>query len=299
MISLNNSSSMVEEAKKAKRKFNPFVNMLISILLIIAAEIITFIPIMTLSFLAAFITNGNSRVFTSDTSIYIISLFSTVSLIIICILYAKWVEVRALPSIGITKKRFIINYSKGLLIGFLMLSALVAILVISGQLTFYSISFAQLPLIFLFSLGYIIQGASEEFLCRGVLMTAISARNGVPLGILLNSLLFGLLHFFNPGFNILSFVNIVLVGIFFSLYAYVNDNIIGVCAIHSMWNFAQGNIYGISVSGNALTPSLLKVGSFKKSLLSGGSFGAEGGLICTVVLIIAISLIVFMPKKTT
>lgn len=299
MISFNKSSSMVEAAKRAKRSFNPVVNMLISILLIITAEIITFVPIITISFLAAFITNGNSRVFTSDTSIYITSLFSTISLIIICLLYTRWVEVRSLHSIGITKKRFITNYSIGLLIGFCMLSALVALLVISGQLTFYSISFGQLPLIFLFFLGYIVQGASEEFLCRGILMTAISARNGVPLGILLNSILFGLLHFFNPGFSLLPFLNIVLVGVFFSIFSYVNDNIIGACAIHSMWNFAQGNIYGISVSGNTLTPSLLKIDVLKESLLSGGSFGAEGGLICTVVLIISISLIVFMPKKNT
>ena len=38
------------------------------------------------------------------------------------------------------------------------------------------------------------------------------------------------------------------------------NSIWGICAIHSMWNFAQGNIFGISVSGAKSQVSLF---SFK------------------------------------
>lgn len=179
-----------------------------------------------------------------------------------------------------------------------MFSAVVLILMISGQLSFVKVTLSSLPLIIIFFIGFMIQGASEEFLCRGFLLTSIAAKNGIILGIILNSCLFGFLHIFNSGFSILPMINIILVGIFFSVYAYRTDNIIGVCAIHTMWNFAQGNIYGILVSGMNIGPSILKVNSFSDSLLSGGNFGAEGGLACTIVLIISTLLVVFIPKKS-
>ena len=107
---------------------------------------------------------------------------------------------------------------------------------LSGQLSFISITLSSIPIIIIFFLGFIVQGASEEFLCRGFLLNSIAAKNGIILGIILNSCLFGFLHIFNAGFSLLPLINIILVGVFFSVYAYRTDNIIGVCVIHYMWN---------------------------------------------------------------
>ena len=244
------------------------------------------------------VKNSGMSMTMDNPALSLINLFSTGFLIIICILYCKFSEKRNLRSMGLIKKGALKEYGIGLIVGLIMFSAIVLILMLSGQLSFVSVTMSSLPIIIIYFIGFMIQGASEEFLCRGFLLTSIAAKNGIILGIILNSCLFGFLHLFNAGFSILPLINIILVGIFFSVYAYRTDNIIGACAIHSMWNFAQGNIYGILVSGMNIGPSIFKVNNFSESLLSGGAFGAEGGLACTIVLIISTLLVIFVPRAS-
>jgi membrane protease YdiL (CAAX protease family) len=105
-----------------------------------------------------------------------------------------------------------------------------------------------LPIIVLL-FGFVVQGATEEILCRGWLMPILSARYNLWVGILVSSSLFGLLHAVNPGVTVFAVVNIVLVGIFFSLFALRQGSLWGVCALHSIWNWLQGNFFGFEVSG--------------------------------------------------
>ncbi|MEW8994062.1 lysostaphin resistance A-like protein [Clostridium sp.] len=293
----NTSSVMIEEAKKAEHKHNPFLNLLISILLILVSQVILILPMAIIGIIIAVKNNGLSMTM-DNPALNLINLFSTGFLIIICILYCKFSEKRNLRSMGLIKKGAFKEYGIGLIVGLIMFSAIVLILMLSGQLSFVSVTLSSLPIIIICFIEFMIQGASEEFLCRGFLLTSIAAKNGIILGIILNSCLFGFLHLFNAGFSILPLINIILVGIFFSVYAYRTDNIIGACAIHSMWNFAQGNIYGILVSGMNIGPSIFKVNNFSDSLLSGGAFGAEGGVACTIVLIISTLLVVFVPRAS-
>ena len=71
-------------------------------------------------------------------------------------------------------------------------------------------------------------------------------------------------------------------------------------AIHSMWNFAQGNLFGIPVSGLVGSPSPLvtEMGEGKwQTLVNGGSFGLEGGLAVTAVLAVACVTVWFASTK--
>ena len=71
-------------------------------------------------------------------------------------------------------------------------------------------------------------------------------------------------------------------------------------AIHSMWNFAQGNLVGIPVSGLRGSPSPLVAEMSEggwRTLVNGGSFGLEGGLAVTAVLAVACAVVLFVPTK--
>lgn len=147
--------------------------------------------------------------------------------------------------------------------------------------------------------AYMIQGFSEELLCRGYLMNTISSKKGPLAGILLNSLFFGALHLLNPGVTILSFANITLVGIFFSLIFYKTNNLWIVGAIHSIWNFFQGPIFGVQVSGLNIFSSVFKSIPIEgKELINGGSFGFEGGLAVTIVLAVSLIITVAILNKS-
>ena len=98
--------------------------------------------------------------------------------------------------------------------------------------------------------------------------------------------------------TLLAYINIFLFGLFLALLFIRFENIWIVGALHSIWNFAQGNLFGIQVSGMQLQPSLIK-SDVKEGweLINGGSFGVEGGLAVTVVLAVTLGILGYSMKK--
>lgn len=120
-------------------------------------------------------------------------------------------------------------------------------------------------------------------------MISLSNRTSLIIAIIINSVMFSLLHLLNPGITLLAIINIILFGVFASIYVLRTNNIWGACAIHSIWNFLQGNFYGFEVSGINTNNSILSFTALENgSLINGGIFGMEGGLAVTLVLIIFI-----------
>lgn len=148
------------------------------------------------------------------------------------------------------------------------------------------------------ALGWIVQSASEEIAIRGWLIPSLE-KNSTPItAISITAIIFGILHLFSSGVTVLSFINLTLSGIFFAGYAILNGNIWGVCGLHFAWNFALGNIYGLPVSGFADNgEKIFQTQQIGPSLLTGGAFGPEGGLITTITLLIAIAAFILKWRK--
>ena len=132
--------------------------------------------------------------------------------------------------------------------------------------------------------GFVIQGATEEILCRGWLMPILSARYNLSVGVFLSSSLFGMLHAFNQNVTVFAVVNIILVGVFFSLFALRQGSLWGACALHSMWNWLQGNFFGFQVSGQDVGPTIMNL----------KEIGPEGGSVCSLVICIGIGTILYL-----
>jgi hypothetical protein len=78
-----------------------------------------------------------------------------------------------------------------------------------------------------------------------------------------------------------------------------SENIWVVSAIHGIWNYAQGNIFGINVSGIDIDDSFIKSSQIAgKEIINGGGFGAEGGIVTTLILLITILLTILYMVKT-
>jgi membrane protease YdiL (CAAX protease family) len=202
-------------------------------------------------------------------------------------------------SIGFTKNDAAVQYIKGLVIGFGMFGAVILIGVLFGAFKFIELnSEANFIVILLFFFGFVFQGMFEEAVCRGYLMIASSHKKPIVYGIIANSLVFALMHCANHGIGILPIINLILFGIFASLYTLRTDNIWGIGAIHSVWNFVQGNFYGLSVSGTNQMPSIFVFESTGNELIDGGTFGPEGGICVTIVMIVGI-LLLLIPTKNS
>ncbi len=227
----------------------------------------------------------------------IVSLFATTITIIACIYFCVKRENRPITSMGIRKNGAVPEYLLGALIGGVMFSLAYLFAYVTGSVEVSGVADKFQPIIIVYLLAFIIQGASEEFLVRGYFMVSLARDNRASVAIGVSSLAFGLLHLFNSGFNIIAFINIVLFGIFLGIYVYKRGSIFGACAIHSMWNFIQGNVFGVSVSGSNAMPSIISTKMGELDIINGGDFGLEGGLAVTLIIVIAIAVLLFTKTK--
>ncbi len=227
----------------------------------------------------------------------LVSLFATGAMTLLVLLYCRLLQNRSPRTLGLGKSKAAVEYLFGVFVGILLIGASVSGCLITGSLTLARQSFAVGNWL-LFFLGFAIQGMSEEVLCRGYFMLSVTRKNAVGWGIVLNAVCFSLLHLANPGFTPLAFCNIFLFGILTSVYVLWRESLWGACAIHSIWNFCQGNVFGISVSGTGTGPSPLFAGQVSgKGLWNGGKFGIEGGLAVTVILLLANLLVFLLYRK--
>ena len=213
-------------------------------------------------------------------------LFSDIVMMLIVFLFCRFIQKRKLRTLGFIKRGMLKEYGLGMLLGFAFFSVCVLLGVLFGGLKIEGISPEfSIGIFVAYLLGYMVQGMTEEVLCRGYFLGSYARRYPVYAAVLANSLLFASLHLLNSGISVLAFVNITLFGIFASIYFIRRGSIWGIGAFHSIWNLVQGNFYGIKVSGTPVGNTLFTTQAIAgKSLWNGGDFGMEGSLICTIVL---------------
>lgn len=232
------------------------------------------------------------------------ALFATLIMTATVIIYVKFGEKRSLASMGltnVTKKQGLISYLVGLAVGAAMFSAVIVINIITGamKLSLATVTGSTILFIFIFFIGFALQSASEEITMRGYLMPTVGANHSTFLALFISSVAFSLVHLGNDGVNIVGLINIVLIGFFFGIYVIATDNLWGACAVHGIWNFLQGNFYGVKVSGMTMSDSIFNADSISgKEFINGGDFGAEGGIASTIIIAISlVCLIVYMNVK--
>ncbi len=214
-----------------------------------------------------------------------------------------WIFERRKPwTIGLESGRWLYKYLRGLLIGVTMFGSVILLQALFGATKIESdpstaTGSAALASLSIVLIGWIIQGAAEEVLARGFVLPVIGVRWGATAGIILSAFFFTLLHLLNPGLNGIALLNLTLFGVFAALYALREGGLWGVFAIHTAWNWAQGNLFGLPVSGLSAGGTLFNFQSTGPSWFSGGSFGPESGLAVSVILIVACLVVGFYHRK--
>lgn len=219
--------------------------------------------------------------------------------------WLKWVEKRPFWTLGYEMKNAFTQYGLGFLFGALMFAGSVGILALFGSVSFEQgdpskQGFAAVMGVMLVLIGWVVQGGAEEVLMRGWVLPVIGARYKPWLGLVISSLIFTLLHGLNPNLSIIALVNLTLFGLFAGLYAMREGSMWGISALHSVWNWVQGNFFGFQVSGtDAEGGTLINLMETGTDWLTGGEFGPEGGLAVTAVLVIGILVVLFWKSNLT
>lgn len=134
----------------------------------------------------------------------------------------------------------------------------------------------------------LIAAVGEELTFRGGVFRVLADGFGTTAALIVSAGIFGLLHALNPGATLLSSVAIMLeAGVLLgAAYAY-SDNLWLPIGIHLGWNFTEGGLFGVSVSGYHGTGGLVAVSLAGPPLLTGGPFGPEASLVAVALCLVA------------
>ena len=208
--------------------------------------------------------------------------------LLLTFLYCKRIEKRSIKSTGFTRK--ISDYITGAGIAVLLLLVIMGICCIAGAISFTGINDdRQMSYVIALLGGLIVQGAAEEAMCRGFLMTSLLKKASVPTAVFWSATMFALPHFGNlfasdSKYAAVGILNIYLISAIFSLLMLYRRNIWISCGLHSIWNFIIYGVLGLVLSGQDAAEGFLCFEAEKTGLLTGGAYGIESSIVTTVVL---------------
>ena len=185
------------------------------------------------------------------------------------------------------------DFGFGLLLGASLISGIFLVELAAGWITvtgtLRAVDGAFFPAILAPVVLFLCVGFYEELVSRGYQLTNLAEGLNLPgigpsgavlLAWILTSSFFGLIHAFNPNATALSTINIALAGMMLGLGYVLTGELATPIGLHIAWNFFQGNVFGLPVSGRDLAgTTFLTTDQTGPDLLTGGHFGPEGGLL--------------------
>lgn len=227
-------------------------------------------------------------------------LLTFLGILIVTVFWGIVVERSKWQALGFFKKDAFKEFGKGYLFGIILLTGCVLIMMLFGSVKITGFVFSPKILLsfIMIALAWIIQSSAEEVLTRGWLLSSVSAKNSVHIGVMVSSLFFVAVHLGNNAISILPVLDLFLFSLLAALYMIRQNSIWGVCGIHSAWNCFQGSVFAFRVSGHTIETAFIQVETMGPTWLSGGDFGVEGSIVSVIVqLLIVIWLINDLHKK--
>jgi hypothetical protein len=200
-------------------------------------------------------------------------------------------EVTEISAKGIAK-----NLILGILIGGILQSLTVLVIYLNNGFSLVSVnpvSFLIIPFTVAFSVAIF-----EEILIRGILFRIVEEKLGSVNALIMSAIIFGALHLMNSGSSFISAACVAVEGGLLLGAAYIySRNLWLPIAIHFAWNFMQSGIFGAVTSGNEKTNSLLTTDLTGPEIITGGAFGPEGTIQAIIFCLIATIVLMILNAK--
>jgi len=181
---------------------------------------------------------------------------------------------RALPALG-----------GGLLAGAALICLLMAVLWIAGVYQPQGLNgFGGLGIAAVFWLAV---GAHEEILFRGLIFRLCSKVIGTWGALVLSAAIFGLVHLMNPGWTLAGLLSVALAGVLLGAAYAASERLWSPIGLHTAWNFTQGSVFGVQVSGNEVGSGLIAGKLIGPDILTGGPFGPEATIVAVIIVLAA------------
>ena len=129
----------------------------------------------------------------------------------------------------------------------------------------------------------LLPGFLEEILFRGILFRWMEEFGGSWFALAATSAMFGFGHIYNPGATVFSSLAIAIeAGVLLGGAYMLTRSLWLPIGLHAAWNFTQGEVWDVPVSGID-TQGLVTAQLSGHELLAGGGFGLEASIIALVI----------------
>ena len=217
------------------------------------------------------------------------------------VLFWKLFQKKTVRDLGFTGKP--VSYLTGALIGAALVVLSTVAVVLAGAISFNGV-FANIdtPMVALMLICFVLQGAMEEILCRGIVHQLLIKKTSVPVTIGVSAALFTIPHLSgmsegSPEIVAAAIANLILISVIFSLLTLRFKSIWAACGLHSIWNYILYSILGLNLSGiDGRVASVFDMTSVGSNILNGGEYGIEASIITTAVLAVS-AVLLFVSSR--
>jgi hypothetical protein len=236
-------------------------------------------------------------------TITLITYFGYAFMIGAIVLFWKLFQKKTIKDLGFTGKP--VSYLTGAAIGTVLVVISAVAIMLTGAIRFNGV-FANIdtPMVAVMLICFVLQGAMEEILCRGVVHQLLIRKTSVPVTIGVSAALFTIPHLSgmsggSPMIVAVAIVNLILISVIFSLITIRFKSIWAACGLHSIWNYILYSILGLNLSGiDGTVASVFDMTSVGSNILNGGEYGIEASIITTMVLSVAIIILCLFSRKS-
>lgn len=201
--------------------------------------------------------------------------FKTAVLVAAYCMFVKFVERRPVVEFG--PRGAAKELGHGFAFGTLVIAGVVALLAVMGWYHVDGIA-SMAGMVKMLNL-HLFVAVLEEVLFRGVLLRLLEKMFGSWWALALSALLFSGTHLANPSANALTLTCLAMFSVCLSLSFLATRRLWLCIGLHWAWNFAQGGLFSLPVSGLSLWPGLLAASIDGPAWATGGAFGLEASAI--------------------
>lgn len=206
--------------------------------------------------------------------------------------------------IGLPQRRWFQQALAGALLGFVLIFLAIVLIAVffHYQIDRIVLNPHTLKLPVAVTLILLTGAMAEELMFRGYPFQRLVDGVGKVGAILILSALFGVVHLWNPHVSdnrvirMFAFTNTLLIGVVFAI-AYLRTKALWFpWGLHFSWNLTMGLLFGLPVSGISSFAVMVRAKAHGPDWLLGGGYGIEGGLLGTLLLLLALVYVLWFVK---
>ncbi|MFT4212897.1 MAG: type II CAAX endopeptidase family protein [Microbacterium sp.] len=201
------------------------------------------------------------------------------------------IALRVLRGVGIALAQFAVYLAVGFAAGALTFGEAPT----GGILNLPALGWVAVALV-----AFAVQSGAEEIIARGYLVQVWYPKTGIVGALVVSAVYFTTAHSFSDEFILLPIVDMTLYSVLAVFWALTERGLWGIIAYHATWNWVQGSLFGVAVSGTEPPDSLLAVYTAPDAAdaLTGGDYGAEGSIVDIAVLLVLIAGAIVAWRRT-